>query len=650
MSTFYIDLDNGNDSNDGTSWATAWKTVTSGATAARIAPGDEIRISKTPDPVSIGQATWTDLSKTVTLAAALTQDIGTDLGLTSANGSTTQNYNTRKQGTYSNYVMLPSSVSTNTKYGYITLSELDLSGFQQLSFWLLNQYNFSANCWKICLCSDTTGDVVVDTFDIPAISTYGGFTPLTLSRSGGGNLGSSIKSIAIYTGSVSPGVSRYMVFDNFNTCTVNGLNLQSLISKNGNAQGGDEGFYAIQSIVGTTVLLDNDPYYTMYNQGRGYSGTTETVETYIRDTFKFWSSNSSDQANAVNDSGTETAWIDFSGGWNPSTGLQDGETCLDGVNGCGHGWYSATKQYWTLDYVNFYRFYYGTNVNNNRYPVKIKNVRAGNCRMYGVYLSGYNIEAEKIVNANNNYQHGVYLQNCEKHLIHEIVQAHNNSSPGIFFNNAHNGVVESGVFKNNYSYGVQFTTSNGNRLYNIVTLNNVTGGVFIDWTGENSFINPSFGESTIVSTNGVGAHSCIKILNDDGAAGNNWMYYYGSAVCLQSDTVHDTDPAAWRITNNARTVLYPTRLKIAEVAVNASSQVTATAWVKMSDVSLGAKLIVPEHLNLGIAETSANKAVDTDWEQLQVQFTPTVSGVVEIYLYSWVAGNVYLGSISISQA
>jgi hypothetical protein len=57
--TYYIDNDGGNDASAGTSFATRWKTITLGATAARIAPGDEIRIMASPDPTSIGNATWT---------------------------------------------------------------------------------------------------------------------------------------------------------------------------------------------------------------------------------------------------------------------------------------------------------------------------------------------------------------------------------------------------------------------------------------------------------------------------------------------------------------------------------------------------------------------------------------------------------------
>ena len=60
MATYYLDLENGNDANDGTTFANRWKTFTNGATAARIAPGDTIRVMGSPDPTSLGiNGTWT---------------------------------------------------------------------------------------------------------------------------------------------------------------------------------------------------------------------------------------------------------------------------------------------------------------------------------------------------------------------------------------------------------------------------------------------------------------------------------------------------------------------------------------------------------------------------------------------------------------
>ena len=40
-----------------------WKTFTSGATAARTVPGDTIRVMASPDPTSLGSATWTGTSR-----------------------------------------------------------------------------------------------------------------------------------------------------------------------------------------------------------------------------------------------------------------------------------------------------------------------------------------------------------------------------------------------------------------------------------------------------------------------------------------------------------------------------------------------------------------------------------------------------------
>ncbi len=54
MADLYLDPIGGNDANNGTTFALRFKTITSGATAARTAPGDRIKIMKSPDPTSLG--------------------------------------------------------------------------------------------------------------------------------------------------------------------------------------------------------------------------------------------------------------------------------------------------------------------------------------------------------------------------------------------------------------------------------------------------------------------------------------------------------------------------------------------------------------------------------------------------------------------
>lgn len=55
MTIWYLDPENGNDANDGTSFANRKKMLYN---PSGFADGDEIRIIKSPDPTSIGNATW----------------------------------------------------------------------------------------------------------------------------------------------------------------------------------------------------------------------------------------------------------------------------------------------------------------------------------------------------------------------------------------------------------------------------------------------------------------------------------------------------------------------------------------------------------------------------------------------------------------
>lgn len=71
MATYYVDPEAGNDANDGLSFANRWKTLTLGATAARIAPGDTIRVIASPSPTSIGNVAWRNKTRVNALPATI---------------------------------------------------------------------------------------------------------------------------------------------------------------------------------------------------------------------------------------------------------------------------------------------------------------------------------------------------------------------------------------------------------------------------------------------------------------------------------------------------------------------------------------------------------------------------------------------------
>ncbi len=58
MATYFLDPVGGNDAEDGTTFAKRWKSIGGGPTAARVAPGDEIKFIESPAPTLIGNCTW----------------------------------------------------------------------------------------------------------------------------------------------------------------------------------------------------------------------------------------------------------------------------------------------------------------------------------------------------------------------------------------------------------------------------------------------------------------------------------------------------------------------------------------------------------------------------------------------------------------
>jgi len=74
MTTRYLDLLNGNDSNNGSSFALRKKTMASAVSG--LVSGDQVNIMASPDPTSMSQsATFTNGSDTVTLTTAVTANI-----------------------------------------------------------------------------------------------------------------------------------------------------------------------------------------------------------------------------------------------------------------------------------------------------------------------------------------------------------------------------------------------------------------------------------------------------------------------------------------------------------------------------------------------------------------------------------------------
>lgn len=751
MSTFYIDLDNGNDSSDGTTWGNAWKTITSGATAARIAPGDVIRISKTPDPTSIGNGTWTSVSsatapstisiasstnaspievttsthglstgdtiqiighttnttangvwtityvsstkftldgsvgigtggtagtvqkvnwKTVKLATAQTATIDRCEAAWTANGSgdctvaLTAASTDAKEGGYCMKFTMDGSVQTSILQAYKTISSTDFSSYQKISFWIKNEYAIVANNWQIKLCSDTAGATPVDTFDITAIPSSGRWLPLTLTKSGGGNLGSTIQSIALYSGSTNTGMpSKYIYLDNFVACTTSGLSLQSLISKNGSAQGGTEGYFGIQSISqdGKLLVFDSGTAATSNLVNRGYYSTTasETVTTYKRETFKTVLVTSANVAvSSVTDTGTLGNYIEYQFGYEVGTTNQNGETYMDGSNGHGYGVHITTKNFIKLNYLSCVRYNYGlyTITANNINIPNISNMI--NCQGYGIYINNcLNFYLGNLISASNNSSSNLYFQGG--HGIVDKIYNINNSAAASGLINVYGGdliIKDIDACCNNYNYGIEGQYDFKVTIYDLYTNYNRAAGVYIANTRNPSFLfkNASINESTEINPD-INNTGWLYSLKHDNTDGNNWGWTYGATCNWQTGTVHSTEPGAWKtaITSSERHSGFRVLIPVCEVAGTASTAMSIKAWVKKDHATnIACRLVHYADSLLGTTEQAATKASDTDWEELSISVTPTSTNpVVKVWLETWyIAGNSnsYLGTITVT--
>lgn len=692
MATYYLDLVNGNDANTGADWANAWKTFNNGATSARIAAGDTIRVAKTADPTSIGNATWTSKSATVTLASAKTTSLYLDGAWTAANSATaTTNTSAYKQGSNSSQVTTPASTATATKYAYYATGTLDLSSYDAITFWFRNNTTAvaDANRYVVKLCSDTTGDTSVDEFAIPAIAGTAQWVPLTLTRTGGGALGSSIKSIALYTGSSSPGNTQVTLIDNVSACTASSLSLTSLISKNGDGFSLTETWHGLQSIDGTTVVLANR---NLTNAGSsdlmGYytAGTTpETVTTYVRPTFKLAIQSSfSAYAQALTKAGTAGNLITYSGGWNTSSNTQDGITWLDGQNGNGAGF--GGRNYIRIERFGLCRFFKSLQATST--GSEFNNIFIINCERAS------DVTGSKLTNIISNNCSGIrsdsysYIENIKLYSydsadLRNFLQSKVKSVYVYNFSNTNGGsfdLTASDVDYLEFNDNTAILSGTVSRIREAVIKNNANGP-FVGYanvvigkltssgngntaTTMNLIVKQTTSSPQLIGLPDVSYPYYTQIPSTmyslvGGDANDHRAYWaYGNAIS-QTTTRHTASGIAWQInvTDTKQTSDLPALYPIAKVAVNASSLVTVKAWVKLSHATnIGAKLAVLANELPGIsADVTTTKAADTNWEELTITFTPTVKGVVQVYLQAyWLAStanqSVYVDDITVTQA
>lgn len=330
MATLYLDLEAGNDANDGTSFANRKKTL-AGASAIAL-PGDTVRIMASTTPNSLGvNGTFARGSTTITLASAVNAAIDTgETAWTASANVTTTTSTTRKQGSFSTSIALAAAFTTGLAAYKALGGATDFSAYQQLSLWF-QQTSGTLGGFQIKLCSDAAGVTAVSTFTIPAPVVLNGWNRVTVNL--GSAMGASIQSVAFYVTSDS-GAQTYLL-DNIVACKAPGtgeLSHQTLIGKaNSLGAGGNdsETWYAIRAIEGTAITLDllNSSDAGSTTNGR-FWGTSETVTAYSL--FPSYVPTNVVAADLRwTAGGTDTQTLTISGGWNRTDmSTQTGQTWL----------------------------------------------------------------------------------------------------------------------------------------------------------------------------------------------------------------------------------------------------------------------------------------------------------------------------------
>ena len=667
----------------------AWKTIHSGAIQYRADLTDTLKILKSQDPQSLGSCSWIKGSANVILSSAETEVIDNcDSAWTAVSGTSVTTTTPQKQGTQSIRITAPSTTSSlntqlNVKYAYKTLSSpLDLTSYGCVSFWMKSSVAISDGTYKICLCSDSDGNTPVDSFFLP--NTYNMINQwgvVTLKKDGGGSLSNGINSIALYCNLYPPTPASYLYLDHIiatklNLNGSNGLCLNSLISKNSSSNGGDEAWYGIQSIVGTTISLDTSVTATP-STSRVYGGVSGSATTYYRNPHFIWGNIFC----SPGFNGSESNSLNIQGGYDNQTNLQNGDTFGDGGFGFGSGIDLSSKSYININRISALRFNYGLYTSTTSYCTIQTITSLCNNTLYGMYLNGSSKNnfgtiiglnnngtsglyalgtstPSNIVGGNNftkigwasgNGNYGIHLTYAQANIFNEIINiSYNTGYYGIYFyqHSSDNIFKNVGLIQNNV-HGINFNdNSNNNIIKNATIINNTAYGISVGsstigcmnnhiYYGQSSGNSTAFmriyshdfylhrftiNETTKFITGGNVSstyRSCkvyCDLVDDDPTNTYVWMDDGSISGTTNSEFHGDTTSSYYlKVNSYLRAIYNPLTIPIAVVPVSEGSTVTISVWIKLSsDTLIGAKLLI---------EGFQVDGVDSDVEDTALQNT-----------------------------
>lgn len=670
-------------------------TPSTGATP--LAAGDSVNIAKTPDPLRIQDssaanlnATFTNLSATVTLSAAATVNLTLcETAWTAGAGVTTTTSTTRKEGAKSTSIATDGTVTAAALLAYFAVTQ-DCSAYKKVCFWIRPNAAVASGVLTLKLCSDALGVTAVHTISIPALTANNWF-PVTFDNAGA--LSAGVNSIALYC--TASFATKTVLLDNI--FIANRLTLTSVISKDSAASGWTDGSFGIQSINGTTVILDSAPNTDASTALRGYYGTTQTVAVYAREVQKML------VVQTFPLTGSAGNVITYSGGWNMTNGTQDGETFWDGSDGSFNLFsIGSAKTYLSLDRLHAVRAIAGfvmnapnitfvsvsaTNSINQGLVTSTNNTATfsvtGNCYFNNTGNSGISIGGSNYansgwsitgnitansnasagisfasmsqmvfsgsINANNNASNGVVFTQqsvggCSNCLFSGAITCNNNGSYGIWLaNNSYNNIFTGLITANtNTNYGIAQTIPGTNTLYNVSTTGNTTSAVTASNGAQLFIVQGTFAEGTIATMSDNGeVGSFVAVQKFGGVSTDSRTYKYNGVIKTDTSTRHTASGVSWNLQPNANAISgSPLVHECADFAVD-NTATTVTMYAQRDNTAVIANILIRGGFSIGVAadQVSGNLggSVST-WAQLSVAATASETSEMRVRMAAHAAG------------
>ena len=598
---------------------------------------------------------------------------------------------------------------TTGKCWYYTLpEELDLSSYQGISFTYLNYNDNDAqkSNREIRLCSDTTGDTAVNTIKIRAMANAGNYT---IVKDTGGNLGSSIRSIAFYiTGDGGAEDTRIANIIAFKTGVNDVITHDDVFGKNTTAEPVFWKPYYIQEdhilfgFNNMEVVHDvNDA--TTASSTASYAGTSETVALHKVTPFNVYPT--IDEDTFASASGATAAHLfkylirlrldsrgrtnqeltKITGGWNTTDmSSQDSITWVNIFSDAHRFIDTQTTSSIVNANILVERFGQGVgdgvlgldgtkNMSANKIyqcgfadnaPVIITNLRgrdgttidgvyqscgryAGVMGSYAQGGSGYSDKSKILIKNLHLYATGNQYGLGD----YTYIQDAKILGKAYIYNDSQTNTQQKIYFKNLIASGLNSTLTDADVRIHNSTITNVRYET----------------HPHTVNNQGTTNQGILSFRNYNGAANDHRMYVSNGHIKSETSVRHGTGGVAWKIqptlvhagssshsaVNN--TVDSPLNFTVAKLFVEANKVVTFKAYVRRDNTGITATVAARVFRNIftltSDVAVSCTAAADT-WQELTLSVTPVDSGELNIDFEAF-GGNshtAYIDDISVTQA